>query len=67
MSMPAIYIAVTYFATFTSFEDDILEVISYLHVLEPKFGGKIYKFGGKSFSKLNSELMELIFSKSDRA
>ena len=45
----AIYIVFTYFASFTSYEDDILEVNSNLHVLEYKFGGKIYKFGGKSF------------------
>ena len=54
-----------YCASFTSYEDDILKVISNLHVLESKFGGKIYKFGGKSFKKLNSsEFMELFFSKS---
>ena len=61
----AIYIVFTYFASFTSYEDEILEVISNLYVLESKFGGKNYKFGGKSFKKLNSaEFMEFVFSKS---
>ena len=44
----AIYIVFTYFASFTGYDDDILEVISNLHVQESKFGGIIYKFGGKS-------------------
>ena len=44
-----IYLVFTYFASFTDYEDDIFEVISNLHVQRPKFGGKIYKFGGKSF------------------
>ena len=61
----AIYIVFTYFASFTGYKDDILKVISNLQVQESKFGGKIYKFGGKSFKKLNSaEFMELVFSKS---
>ena len=56
----------TYFASFTGYEDDISKVVSSLHVQESKFGGKIYKFGGKSFKKLNSaEFMEFVFSKSD--
>ena len=55
----------TYFASFTGYEDDILEVISYLHVQGSKFGrefdkfgrkidklgGKIDKFGGKPLKK----------------
>ena len=42
-----------------------MEVISNLHVLESKFGGKIYKFGGKSLKWLSSaEFMEFVFSKS---
>ena len=50
---------------FTGYEDDILEVSSNLHVQESKFGGKMYKFGGKSFTKLNSaEFIEFVFSKS---
>ena len=44
----AIYIVFTYFASFTGYEEDILKVISNLQVKESKFGGKIYKFGGKS-------------------
>ena len=40
----AVYIVVTYFASFTGFEDNILEVISYLQVLEPKIGGNITSF-----------------------
>ena len=56
----------THFASFTGYEDDILEVSSNLHVQESKFGGKIYKFGGKYFKKLNStEFMEFVFSKSN--
>ena len=58
-------IVFTYCASFTGYEDGILEVVSNLHIQESKFGGKINKFGGKSFKKLNSaEFMELIFSKS---
>ena len=38
------------------------EVISNLHVQESKFGGKIYKFGGKSKKKLKlREFMEFVF------
>ena len=56
---------VTYFASFTGYEDDIFEVISNLHVQKSKFEGKIYKFGGKSQKKLNSaEFMEFVFSRS---
>ena len=47
------------------YEDAIFEVVSNLHVQGSKFGGKINKFGGKSFEKLNStEFMEFVFSKS---
>ena len=35
----AIYILFTYFASFIGYEDDILEVISNLHVQGAKFGG----------------------------
>ena len=60
-----IYLVFTYFALFTDYEDDIFEDISSLHVQGSKFGGKIYKFGGKSKKKLNStEFMEFVFSKS---
>ena len=55
----------TYFASFTGYECDIFEVISYLLIQGSKFGEKIEKFGGKSFLKLNSaEFMEFFFSKS---
>ena len=51
---------------FTDYEDDICEDIYNLHVHGSKSGGKIYKFGGKSFKKLNStEFMEFVFSKSE--
>ena len=61
----AIYIVLTYFASLPVYEDDILEVISNLHVKESKFGGKICKFGKKTFKKLNSaEFMEFVFSMS---
>ena len=54
------------FATSTGYENDILKVISSLQVQESIFCKKIYKFGGKSFKKLNSvEFMELVFSKSE--
>ena len=43
-----IYIIFTYFASFIGYEDDILEVISNLHIQVAKFGGKKDKFGGKS-------------------
>ena len=45
----AIYITFTLCAPFIGHEDDILEVISNLHIQGDKFGGKKYKFGGKSF------------------
>ena len=45
----AIYIILTYFSSFTGYEDDIYEVISNLHVQGSKFGRKFEKFGGKSF------------------
>ena len=39
--------------------------ISNCHIQGSKFGGKFYKFGGKSVKKLNSaEFMEFVFSKS---
>ena len=34
----AIYILLTYFASFIGYADDIIEVISNLHVQEAKFG-----------------------------
>ena len=34
-------IVFTYFASYTGYEDDILEIISNLHVQESKFGGQI--------------------------
>ena len=46
-----ICLAITYFASFTDYEDDIFEVISNRHVQGSKFGGKIYNFGRKSFLK----------------
>ena len=59
------YIVFTYFASFTGYEDAIFEVVSNLHVEGSKFGGKLDKFGEKSFKKLNSaEYMEFVFSKS---
>ena len=65
MILPGYLIVFTYFASFKGYEDEILEIISNLHVRESKFGGKINKFGGKSLKKLNSaEFMELVFSKS---
>ena len=61
----AIHKVFTYFASFTGYEDEILEVSYNLHVQESKFGGKIYKFGGKSFKNLTPmEFMEFVFSKS---
>ena len=59
-----IYLVFTYFALFTDYEDDIFEVISNLHVQGSKFGGKMTKFGGKSFKMLNStEFIEFVFSR----
>ena len=55
-----------YLAKFTGYEDEIFEVISYLHVQGSTIGRKIKQFGGKK--KLNSaELMEFNFSKSGPA
>ena len=57
-----IYLVFTYCALYTDYQDDIFEVISNLHVHGSKFGGKINKFGGKSFRKLNlTEFMEFFF------
>ena len=44
-----IYIVFTCFALFIDYKDDNFKVISNLHVQGSKFGGKIYKFGKKSF------------------
>ena len=53
-------LVLAYFVSFTGcYEDDIFEVISNLHAQESKFGGIIYKCGGKSFKKL-----EFVFPKS---
>ena len=41
----AIYIVITYSASFTGYEDDIFEIISNMHVQVSKFGGKFDKFG----------------------
>ena len=46
-----ICLVITYFASFTDYEDDIFEVISNWHVQGSKFGGKINKFGVKSKKK----------------
>ena len=46
-----IFLKITYFASFTNYEDDIFEVSSNLHVQGSKFGGKMNKFGGKSKKK----------------
>ena len=62
----AIYILLTYIASFMGYEDNIFDFISYLHVQgakfggkKDKFGGKKDKFGGKIFLKVNSvEFME---------
>ena len=40
----AIYIVFTYFASFTSYVDDMFEVISNLHIQGSKFGGIFEKF-----------------------
>ena len=42
-------IVLSYFASFTGYEDDILDFFSILHVQGSKFGRKFDKFGGKSF------------------
>ena len=58
----AIYIVLKYFASFTSYEDDFLKVISNSHVQQSKFGTNIYKFGGKSNKNENAaEFMEFFF------
>ena len=41
------YTVLTYFTSFTCYEDDIFIVISYLHVQEAKMGGKMDQIGGK--------------------
>ena len=49
-----ICLVITYLASFSDYEDDIFEAVSKSnwHVQGFKFGGKIYKFGGKSFKKI---------------
>ena len=42
-----IYLVTIYFELCIDYENDIFEVISNLHILWSKFGGKINKFGGK--------------------
>ena len=65
MILPYFLLVFTYFASFTNYKDDIFEVISNFPLQESKFGGTIYKFGGKSKNKLNSaEFMKFVFSKS---
>ena len=60
----AICIVFTYFASFIGNEDDIVEVISVLHVQLSKIVGKLDQFG-RFFLKLNpAEFMDLVFSKS---
>ena len=49
MILHCFYILFTYFASFIGYEDEILDVISYLRVHGAKFGGKKDIFGGKSF------------------
>ena len=51
----------TYFAPFICYEDDILEVISNLHIQGTNFGGKKDQFGRISFKKLNSTEFPEIF------
>ena len=46
------YLVFTYVASFRDYKDDTFEVIYNLHVQGFQFGGKIYKFGGKSFLKI---------------
>ena len=48
----AIYIVLTYFASFTGYEDYIFEVVSNLRVEGSQFGGKFDKFGEKSLNKI---------------
>ena len=52
MILPCYLQIMTYFASFTGYEDDIFEVISNLHTQGSTFGGKFDKFGGKSFFKI---------------
>ena len=60
-----IYLVFTYFESFTDYDNDIFEGIFNLHIQGSKFGGKINKFGGKSFKKLNStEFIEFVSSRS---
>ena len=62
MILPYFYRVPKYVALFTGYKDDIFEVISSSPVQESKFGGYIYKFGGKSFKKLNSAgFMDMYF------
>ena len=47
-----IYAYIAYFASFTYYEDDILEVISNWHVQGSKFNGKFTNLKGKSKKKV---------------
>ena len=62
-----IYLVFLYFAAFTYYEDDIFDAISNWHVQGSKLGGKMDKFGEKSFKKLNvTEFIEFVFSRSGK-
>ena len=64
MIFNAMYIVLTYFESFTGYEDDIFEDIFNLHFKRCKFGGTMDKFPGFFFNKLNSvEFMEFVFFK----
>ena len=57
-----IYIVLSYFASFTGYEDDIFEVIPNLHFRRTKHGGKFDKFGSKSLKKnLLRRVYEIFF------
>ena len=62
MILPCYFHSIYTFASFTGYVYYFFEVISNLHIQEYRFGGKIYKFGGKSFKKLNSaEFIKFVF------
>ena len=65
MILPCYLHSIYIFASFIGYENYIFEVFSILHIQESKFGRNMYKFGEKSFKKLNSaEFMEFVFSMS---
>ena len=60
----AIHIVLTYFASFTGYDDDIFKVLSSLKAQGSKLGRKFDKFGEFILIRIlnSAELMEFVFA-----